>query len=356
MVFIINCRHPESDSKWTEGPFPTREKAEDHLQKMYDIGDGLSDYEIQEIKGGAMNLYNKHRPRTFEDLIGNESEIEALKSKLAKPERPHVYLLTGPSGCGKTTLARIAANQLGADEMSITEINSANNRGIDTAREIIQQLTYVPTSSGVRIFIIDELHQTSKDWQDAMLKPLEDTPPHVYFFLCTTDPGKLKAALVNRCTQFKVAAQDSEVLYRYLRKIALAETLTTPKDVIREIAENCNGSPRLALVLLEKVADMTNEKDMKAVISMGEDDQKEVIELCRALLNGNWKTVAPVIKVLKDVDPEKARLAVLGYMKAVLLNSGQRKAAVIMECFSEPFYNTGLSGLTLASFQAVSSE
>ncbi len=166
-----------------------------------------------------MNIYRKHRPVEFDEMAGNEAEIESFQKVLEKESPPHTYLLIGPSGCGKTTLARIAARKLGADALSLTEINSADNRGIDTAREIIHQLHYLPPGSGSRVFIIDELHQTSKDWQNAMLKPLEDTPEHVYFFLCTTDPNKLIKAIRTRCTEVRVNPLDPDTIYRIILRV-----------------------------------------------------------------------------------------------------------------------------------------
>jgi len=302
------------------------------------------------------SLYVRYRPQTFDDMIGNEAEIQSLEKSLSKKDRPHTYLLTGPSGCGKTTLARIAAKKLGADELSVSEINSADNRGIDTAREIIQQMTYTPLNGNIRVFIIDELHQTSKDWQNAMLKPLEDTPEHVYFFLCTTDPKKIISTIKNRCTQIKVQSQDSTELYRLLRRTAKIENLEVSKAILEEISDNCQGSPRAALVLLEKVSAVEDEKMMKEIISMGEEAEKETIDLCRALLGTNWKSVAEILTKLKDLDPEKVRYAVMGYMNSVVLRSGQAKAAVAIECFSEPFYSSGKAGLTLACFQVVKGE
>jgi DNA polymerase III gamma/tau subunit len=301
-----------------------------------------------------MSLYRKYRPQTFEEVLGNEAEIQSLQSTLEKKNGSHVFLLSGPSGCGKTTLARIASKHLGADSsLSSQEINSSNNRGIETAREIIDQLQYSPPS-GIRIYIIDEVHKTTNDWQNAMLKPLEDTPEHTYFFLCTTNPEKLIKAIRTRCTEIKVQEQKAKKLYRYLRKIAEKENFNISNEIIEEISENSNGSPRQALVLLEKVSELTNEKDMLKIISMSEDENTEIKELCQALLyKKDWKTVSNILKGLKDVDVETIRYAVLGYMNAVLLNSGKRQSALIIELFSEPFYNSKKAGLSLACYQCI---
>lgn len=304
-----------------------------------------------------MNLYRKYRPVEFDEMAGNEAEIESFQKVLEKENPPHTFLLIGPSGCGKTTLARIAARKLGADALSLTEINSADNRGIDTAREIIQQLNYLPPGSGSRVFIIDELHQTSKDWQNAMLKPLEDTPEHVYFFLCTTNPNKLIKAIQTRCTEVKVNPLDPDTIYRIILRVAKKENMDISKEILHEIAENCEGSPRAGLVLLEKVSEMDTEAQMKRVIRMGPEMEEETINLCRVLLKENsWKSISPILQGLTETDVEKVRYAVLGYMNTVLLKGGSHKAAVILEIFSEPFYNSGKAGLTLACYQVISSD
>jgi DNA polymerase-3 subunit gamma/tau len=305
-----------------------------------------------------MNLYRKYRPSTFEDMLGNEAEISAFSQALDKPDRSHVYLLYGPAGCGKTTLARIAAAKLGADEMSISEINSANNRGIDSAREITENMVLTPMSGGNRVYIIDEVARATADFQNAMLKPLEDTPAHVFFFLCTTDPQKLIKPLLTRCTQIRVNPLDPEVLYKYLRVIANREKAThVPKDIIKEISENCNGSPRMALVMLEKVIAMSDESKMLDAVSLGTLEE-ETITLCRALINAkpDWRQIGVTLAGLSAAEPEKIRQAVIGYMNAVLLKNNNPNAAIVLECFAEPFFNSGHAGITLAAYQAVFSK
>lgn len=308
-----------------------------------------------------MNLYRKVRPKTFDDVLGNEAEIESLQKLLEKGES-QCFVIAGDSGCGKTTLARIAADTLGADSLTYKEINSSNNRGIDTARELQNELKYKIPGGQSRVYVIDEAHGTTPDWKRAMLKPLEDTPKAVYFFLCTTDPKKLfkgdeGRAIKTRCKLITVSALKPELIYRLLKKTARKEGIEIDTEVLEEISENCNGSPRQAIELLEKVADLDEKKtQLKAISGQGEADQ-ETIELCRELLKpARWGTISKILKGLKDLDVEKIRYAVLGYMNSVLLNSGKGQAAWVIECFEEPFYNSGKAGLTLACFQAINGE
>ncbi|MFX0132479.1 MAG: AAA family ATPase [Candidatus Hodarchaeota archaeon] len=300
-----------------------------------------------------MSLYKKYRPSTFEEMIGNESEIESLKELLSQEKIPQVFLFTGPSGTGKTTLARIVANYLGATSFDVHEINSANNRGIDTAREIIENMKYALPGKQIKVYLIDECHSTSKDFQNAMLKPLEDTPKNVYFFLCTTDPSKLIKAFKTRCTDINLSSLDSDLIYRLVKKIAKQENMDIPKNILESLSENCEGSPRKALVLLEKLIGLKDEKSMKEIISLGEETEVQVIELCRILLKtNNWNQIKEILKSISEKDPEKIRYAVLGYMNSVLLSKDFWKAALIIECFSDPFYTSGKAGLTLACYQA----
>lgn len=303
-----------------------------------------------------MNLYRKYRPKSFEKMLGNRAELESLETALDKEDKPHVYLFVGPAGCGKTTAARISAQMVGAHEMSTFEINSSNNRGIDTARSVIDRMEYAPIDGDAIVFIMDELHQTVGTFQNAMLKPLEDTPNHVYFFLCTTDPQKLIPALKSRCSIFQFPALEIKFILKILKKVSRAENIDINDDLLEEIADHSEGSPRRALVLLEKVIGLEDKDKMKRIIvnEMDEEGLRDVMGLCRALMSGNWKEITEWIKALKELDPEKVRRAVLGYMNAVLL-SGKKsdRAALVLEYFSEPFYNTGKAGLTLACYQTL---
>ena len=304
-----------------------------------------------------MNLYRKYRPESFEKMLGNRTELESLEIALNKKDKPHVYLFVGPAGCGKTTAARIAARKVGAGELSVYEINSSNNRGIDTARSIIDKMEYAPMDGESVVFIVDECHRNTVDFQNAMLKPLEDTPEHIYFFLCTTDPQKLIPALKSRFSFFGFPALDRKFIIRILKKVSRMEGIEISEDLLEEIADRSEGSPRRALVLLEKVMGLEDEGKMKNLITdeMSEEGMEEVIVLCRALLKGEpWSEIAKCVKSLKEPDPEKVRWAVMGYMNAVLLN-GKRsdRAALTLEYFAEPFYSSGKSGLVLACYQVL---
>lgn len=308
-------------------------------------------------------LDKKLRPEEFEDVLGNEKEINSFVVNLEKENGPHCFVITGPSGCGKTTLARIAAKHVGATDLSITELNTGNNRGIETSRDLISKMRY--SMGGTKVFIMDEAHKMTKDGKAALLKPTEDVPDHVYFFFLTTDPttlfkGDEGKALKTRLTPVKVTGIKPSELYKYLRRVVKKEDLNIEPDTLKIISEKCGGSPRQALVYLEAIKDLEDPDDqIDKLESMTVSDDPEVIEFCRTLLpkNTSWKTLGNMLLSFKDKkDAEEVRRIVMGYMQSVLIKSGSPRAAYILECFCDYQYSNGFPGITLATYQAFQGE
>ncbi len=301
-----------------------------------------------------MSLYQKHRPQQIEDVIGNKNIIEVLQSMLSDTEKcPHSFLLHGPTGCGKTTIGRIIASNLGAIGMDLKEIDSADFRGIDTIREIRKQCQYHPMQSVCQVWLIDECHKLTGDAQSALLKILEDTPKHVYFILCTTDPQKLLPTIKGRCSQFQVNPLTDREMSKLLRRVCREESASIEKEVYEQIIQDSLGHPRNALVILDQVLRVPAEKQLEAAQQTAAQTS-QAIELCRALINGmSWKGVALILTGLKDQDPEGIRRVVLGYCQAILLKSENDKAAQVMEQFLEPFYNSGFPMLTFACYSLI---
>lgn len=301
-----------------------------------------------------MALYHKYRPQSLDEMYGNKSTIHSLRADLAKQDKPHAFLIVGPTGAGKTSLARIIAKELGSSGGDLQEVNSADMRGIDTIREIRRQSDYKPMESECRTWILDELHQWSKDAATAMLKLLEDPPSHTYFVLATTDPQKLLPTLKGRCAQYAVSPLSDRDMYKLLKSVSRSEGESVDPEVIEQIVMDSQGLPRNALQILDQV--LAVEPDVRLEVARQQAErQSAVIELCRALLNRNgWRKVSGILRGLKGDDPEKIRRAVLGYCSAVLLKSDSVNAAFVMEQFREPTYNNGFNDIVFACYSCIS--
>ncbi len=303
-----------------------------------------------------MNLHLKYRPSCFEEVYGNQGIVESLQSTIQGKDRPHSYLFHGDTGCGKTTLGRIIANELGCKGSDLREVDSADFRGIDTVREIRKQAQYRPLEGPCKVWILDECHKMSNDAQNALLKALEDTPKHVYYILCTTDPEKLIKTIRGRCSQYQVSPLSEKDMKKLLRYVVKCEEEKLDKNIYDQIIQDSQGRPREALQILAQVLCVEPEKRLE-VAKRSAELQSQTIELCRALLGGaGWKKVANILNGLKGEDPESIRRAVLGYCSAVLLKEENNQAANIMEEMIDPFYNTGFSGLIFACYSVVCGE
>lgn len=301
--------------------------------------------------GEKIELYRKYRPKSFDDMVGNEATIKSLKKELENGS--HVFLMTGDSGCGKTSLSRIMAKEVGAGDLSIHEINSAENRGIDTAREIMEQMRFNPSDGNAIVWILDEMHMATIASQNSFLKALEDTPSHCYFFLCTTDPQKLITPLKTRCSIVNVKPLTDEEMTYLLKRTARAEKIKIGNEVYERICDIAQGGSRKGLKLLAKVLYLDSDDERLEVLKSDNDfENKEVIELCKTLLYGkvNWPTIAKLIKNIDMSDSERVRQAVMGYMNSVLLNGKRIPQAVsaIQAFSSADTYRNGKSAITVA--------
>jgi len=303
-----------------------------------------------------MSLYHKYRPNTFDEVVGNGDAINYLKEVLADDKNliPNVFLLHGPTGCGKTTIARIIANELECSKEDFNEINTANFRGIDSVREIIRNSKYHSLHGDVRVWLIDESHKLTGDAQNALLKLLEDPPAHSYFILCTTEPEKLLNTVKGRCMQLQMKPLNENQMFTLLRRVVKEEGQKITKSVYEQITQDSLGLPRNAIQILEKVLRVPAERQLE-MAQQSAVEYSDSIELCRILIGSRpgWKQVRSILKGLKDQEPETIRRHVIGYASSVLLGGDHERAALVIEEFYEPFYNTGFPGLVFACYSVV---
>lgn len=299
-----------------------------------------------------MSLYNKYRPQSIAEMQG---DFKAIENELKLPNHNHTFLFTGSSGTGKSSMARIIAKLVGAEDMDIEEVNGANTNGVDDIRALLSDLMICPMGKA-HVYIIDECHKITTAAQNALLKPLEDTPEHAYFILCSSEPRTIIKAIQTRATVFNFPPLTGDMIYEILRDIKKQEGFSVDKSILLDIAEVVGGSAREAINILEKIGNLSKEEQEKEVGALGDGlGDAEVIDLCRTLYDKkSWSKMREVLRGLKEkgAEPESVRRAVLGYGQSILLNKEDDAIACIMGQFLEPFFNTGFPGLTHACYMA----
>lgn len=283
------------------------------------------------------------RPKSFDEMIGQDNNVNSLYNQFASGRIPHFFILHGTPGSGKTTLARILALliQTGSTDCTLTdedwvrykkydikEINAANKNGIDDIREVIEQMKYRPISpSRAKIVIFDEAHQLTGASQNSLLTETEDVADHVYYIFCTSALNKIIPALQRRAYIISPIALSKDDCLSLMKRVA-EETGFDDTDEIARLhklfIEMGIPSPGIILQACEKLfAGLPADQCIPNAI---DSSQLDVMPICRAIAAGNWKETAVLIKNITNADIIGLKQAILGYLKAILLKSTGAKA------------------------------
>lgn len=307
-------------------------------------------------------LYRTHRPTRTEDVVGQDAAVKTIESWFTVARRKHGVILSGPSGVGKTTLARILKEKLRCHDDDFYEINAADFRGVDTARDIRQKMNLAPlVAGGARIWLLDEAHKLTSDAQTAMLKMIEDAPSHVYFVLCTTEPDRLIPTVQTRCQHVRLKSLLSSELVKVLQRVVKeADLKDCENGLLIKIADAAGGSARRAIQLLDQLSAI--DPDDRLAVLAGQDKKKDAFAIVKALLwegkgkRPEWRDVAALINGLDENEEwEGLRRLVLNMAAKECLKAGKSadRAYLILTCFEEPWFNSGKAGLVRACYEVL---
>tara|TARA_B100000029_G_scaffold476380_1_gene520475 strand:+ start:58 stop:1734 length:1677 start_codon:yes stop_codon:yes gene_type:complete len=274
----------------------------------------------------------KYRPKTFNDLIGQEVVADVIYNSILNNRSANAYLFTGIRGVGKTTIARIVAKSLNclkginnlcskdmcenceaisnSNHIDVLEMDAASKTGVDDVRDLIEFSRYGPSSAKYKIFIIDEVHMLSKQAFNALLKTLEEPPQYLKFIFATTEIKKIPVTVVSRCQRFDLSRIDSSSLFNFIKEVKDKEKGKIKDEALRLIVKISEGSVRDALSLLDRALLSNNEKseiDLKEAQKIfGFFDKSYLINLFRFLFKGDEKQVISIYRSIynQGVEPK----------------------------------------------------
>ncbi|HTE41463.1 MAG TPA: DNA polymerase III subunit gamma/tau [Steroidobacteraceae bacterium] len=272
-------------------------------------------------------LARKWRPRSFGELVGQQHVLRALVNALNSNRVHHAFLFTGTRGVGKTTISRILAKSLNCERgvsaepcgqcgacqeidagrfVDLLEVDAASRTKVDDTREMLDNVQYSPARGRYKIYLIDEVHMLSTHSFNALLKTLEEPPPHVKFLLATTDPQKLPVTVLSRCLQFNLKRLTPALILKRLVEIADAEKIEHEPEALRLVAKAAQGSMRDGLSLLDQAIAFAGNRlsaaDMRSML--GTIEQTHVIDLIDALAARDGKRLLAHVAELDERSPD----------------------------------------------------
>ncbi len=269
------------------------------------------------------SLYRRHRPRTFDDVIGQEHVVRTLRNAIDQHSVHHAYMFVGSRGTGKTSMAKILAcalncadgprSDFAADDpavnaiaagtsMDVVEMDAASHNGVDDIRELIESVSVLPVAGGWKVYILDEAHMITPQGWNAFLKTLEEPPPHTVFVLATTEANKVLPTVADRCHRFDFRRPTVEQLTQALRRAADAEGIEVGDDAVTMIARSATGSFRDALGTLEQLVtyggSSVSSEDVQAVLGVADFEMLD--RVATAVAAGDRRAVLTAVAELAD--------------------------------------------------------